>query len=484
MKKLSKVYQFEWPGVHLHQLLPPARAWIKDFADLGSPFNFLAITYVSGVGSIWILDEEYKRQGYIFYKKVKKNPQILFKILDSVDEAADDIFEVGKIWNYADLSMLTTKLLFTIHKALFEPAEILWRRGQPQNLLEMRNNFLSSEAQSIIKARFGQKRQAYVFTALTTGFYDSLIERQDRDFLNLLSKTKLIATERLNANPAVIMHWKKYAYMTYGWEGPDFSIDYFVSNILEARKNKKILTGLKYKIAARNELRKKAKMYLKLFSSQERALVVLLRRLLDSKAKRIDAHSQTYFLGDKLFAELGKRRGFSVSQLRTIDPTIFKKRYLTVNADQLNADYKKTVLWWERGKTQKKYNGEKAENLINKLNSALPKVKKVSVLHGELAYPGKVRGKARIVFYAQGVKDFKEGEILITKMTDPSFVPIMRKASAVVTDIGGITCHAAIVARELRKPCLIGTEIATKIFKDGDLVEVDAFKGIVKKLKK
>lgn len=69
-------------------------------------------------------------------------------------------------------------------------------------------------------------------------------------------------------------------------------------------------------------------------------------------------------------------------------------------------------------------------------------------------------------------------------MTTPDFVPIMKRASAFVTDEGGITCHAAIVSREMKKPCIIGTKIATQVLKDGDLVEVDADKGVVKILEK
>ena len=65
-------------------------------------------------------------------------------------------------------------------------------------------------------------------------------------------------------------------------------------------------------------------------------------------------------------------------------------------------------------------------------------------------------------------------------MTRQDFVPMMRKAIAIVTDEGGITCHAAIISRELKKPCLVGTEIATKMIKDGDLIEVNADKGLVK----
>ena len=72
------------------------------------------------------------------------------------------------------------------------------------------------------------------------------------------------------------------------------------------------------------------------------------------------------------------------------------------------------------------------------------------------------------------------GEILVTGMTDPRFVPLMKQVGAIVTDAGGMLCHAAIVARELKKPCIVGTKFATQVLKDGDLVEVDADKGEVR----
>lgn len=98
---------------------------------------------------------------------------------------------------------------------------------------------------------------------------------------------------------------------------------------------------------------------------------------------------------------------------------------------------------------------------------------------GKTGYGGKVMGKVRIVLDAHEPGDFHDGDILVTGMTRPDFVPLMRRAGAIVTDEGGITCHAAIVARELKKPCIIGTKIATKVLSDGDMVEVDADKGIV-----
>lgn len=90
-----------------------------------------------------------------------------------------------------------------------------------------------------------------------------------------------------------------------------------------------------------------------------------------------------------------------------------------------------------------------------------------------------IKGKVRVIFDPK-ISDIKRGDILVTSMTRPEFLPLMQKASAFITDEGGITCHAAIVAREMNKPCIIGTKIATKILHDGDLVELDASKGIIK----
>jgi phosphohistidine swiveling domain-containing protein len=102
---------------------------------------------------------------------------------------------------------------------------------------------------------------------------------------------------------------------------------------------------------------------------------------------------------------------------------------------------------------------------------------------GSIGKNPKVTGRVRIVFDPSKEKEFKDGDILVTGMTRPEFVPLMRKAGAVITNEGGITSHAAIVSRELKIPCIVGTKIATKVLKDGDLVEVDAEKGIIKILK-
>lgn len=104
-------------------------------------------------------------------------------------------------------------------------------------------------------------------------------------------------------------------------------------------------------------------------------------------------------------------------------------------------------------------------------------------VRGLVACGGKARGKACLIHSAKDLSKMREGMILVTEMTTPDFVPAMEKAAAMVADLGGATSHTAIISRELRIPCIVGTHNATKSFKDGDLVEVDADNGVARKIR-
>lgn len=107
-------------------------------------------------------------------------------------------------------------------------------------------------------------------------------------------------------------------------------------------------------------------------------------------------------------------------------------------------------------------------------------------IHGSIANRGEdpiVRGKVKIILDPRD-KSMSNNEILVTSMTRPDFLPLMRNARAVITNEGGITCHAAIVAREMNKPCIIGTRFATKVLKTGDEVELRMNHGTIKILKR
>lgn len=116
---------------------------------------------------------------------------------------------------------------------------------------------------------------------------------------------------------------------------------------------------------------------------------------------------------------------------------------------------------------------------LEKHNFVIKSAQDGKTIKGSIAYNGKVKGSVCQVFKKEDFKKFKEGDILVTTMTTPKFTPILKMAGAIVTDEGGITCHAAIIARELKIPCIIGCKNATEVLKDGMIVEVNANEGIV-----
>ncbi|PLX28824.1 hypothetical protein C0581_00835 [Candidatus Parcubacteria bacterium] len=132
-------------------------------------------------------------------------------------------------------------------------------------------------------------------------------------------------------------------------------------------------------------------------------------------------------------------------------------------------DGKVTVLSFEKTNTLKKLILEQ-------------KIDDTQTVKGFVASEGVARGAVRVVLDPHNVAEFNDGDILVAEMTRPEYVPLMKRAGAIVTDAGGVLCHAAIVSRELGKPCVIGTQYASEVLKDGDEVEVDAQKGLIKKI--
>jgi len=153
-----------------------------------------------------------------------------------------------------------------------------------------------------------------------------------------------------------------------------------------------------------------------------------------------------------------------------------------IDVDRINDIARHSVQYFD-GKTISLLTGTAARNIVGEIKKKLPKVKASNEVIGECAYPGRVRGTVKIVNEPSEMVKFKRGDILISNATDPSLLPIMKKAAAFVTNMGGLTCHAAIVARELEIPCVIGTKVATQVFADGQRVEVDAINGKVRRIK-
>lgn len=219
---------------------------------------------------------------------------------------------------------------------------------------------------------------------------------------------------------------------------------------------------------------KKNKSY---FSAKQKPYIKLLIKMGEYRDQRKATYEKCWYDYSVKFLEyLGKETGLGdkVVFLSSKEITkILKNHKLQHNIKLPNLIYAK------KGKVCLEY-GDKVE--IFRTNLIKQTVGNSAELKGNIANKGKVVGKVRQVIAHTLNQEFKKGEILITKMTTPDLVPLIKLASAIVTDEGGITSHAAIVSREFDIPCVIATNYATQVFKTGDLVEVNADKGIVKKI--
>jgi pyruvate,water dikinase len=134
------------------------------------------------------------------------------------------------------------------------------------------------------------------------------------------------------------------------------------------------------------------------------------------------------------------------------------------------------TVWSKKNKEKKQTKTESGEQVAMTTERNI-------LVKGLPASPGHAAGKAHVILDPAKIAEFKDGEILVTTMTAPDWVPAMKKAKAIVTDAGGMTCHASIVSRELGIPCIVGTKSrsqeATTTIQDGQEITIDATNGIV-----
>lgn len=267
--------------------------------------------------------------------------------------------------------------------------------------------------------------------------------------------------------------------------GPALNKDYFVLLIKDLLKNEQELLVLLAKMNERiTEVKKKQQNLVKELLIDEKYLKLfgILRDSIYLKSLRKDALYYSFYSYEPFLREVGKRLGLSMNQLRCMWPSEFSKAILKkdFNPKELNERFNFSVYACIDGKS-KTLTGKEAEVLAKQAPN--PKDYKITELEGSTAVPGMVKGIAKIINVPEDMIKMNQGDVMISSSTNPNLVPAMKKASAIVTDIGGVICHAAIVSREMNIPCVIGTKIATKVLADGDKVEVDATKGIIKKLK-
>ncbi len=276
--------------------------------------------------------------------------------------------------------------------------------------------------------------------------------------------------------------WIKNSYA----QGIKLSVDYFL---------KKIQRYFKENI----DLEKKIKELKNVVKNYQRKKKNLIKKLkLDNETKRLLKWIEFFgYLHDQrkavmneanyyitiVLKEIGKRLGLSLQEMyytdhHKIEEMLLKKKFdkKLIHQRMKCCAY---LIWPNRYKILV---GKEAEKWHQEFLGE--KKKLIGEIKGVSASSGVVIGKAKIVKDIKDGYKIKKGDILVTGMTRPHWMPFIKKAAGIVTDEGGITCHAAIVARELGIPCIIATKVATKVLHDNDLIEINTNHNRVKILKR
>ena len=356
---------------------------------------------------------------------------------------------------------------------------VVYKYGVVLVLLDFQlKTFFSDEVKQILEKHGSLEH----FVALTTPLQNTYGRKQDLDLLKLFAKIKKGALDgQLLEN-----HLRKYAWVYYVYEGPALSIEVLKDMIRDLEQRgvdpEKELANIERE---RIELEEKQNKILDELSltDYEKSIIGLARDAVFYKPYRRELQTWSYYNMEPVMREIARRLNLTLTQARMMLPNDVN-RFLAsddVDVDLLNERLKYVSHGYSNGQFFT-YAGQQAEEFVNQ-NVEKEEIPLAREFIGAVAYRGGIiTGIVKVINTYEEISKMSDGDILVSSATSPNLMPAIRKASAIVTDEGGLTCHAAIVSRELKIPCVIGTKIATKVLKDGDLVEVDAEKGIVRKL--
>jgi len=453
-------------------------ATIKKFTGLG-PSRAL-IEQNGDVQRIYLSRSEWTMIGENYFTKIIDDPGRLRKLLVDLRLAADNLKAFADHLGKIDVNKLSPSKRLALLRTFHKKHHRVWTLGQVTNVLELENSFLSDYLKAwLLNQNINDKKMKEYFLILSTPRELSAAQLEERAMLALVVK---------KSSPSKInKHWQKYRWIHFGWIGPSLELAYFFTIYDKLLRHgdaasllRKVLSNDKKLIADKKKISEELKI-----PARWRDLFRLLEEILFTKAYRMDALFCSYDASQPLLKSIARDYNLSLGQIYFLDARwlmdMIKRKNVDVN--KINRLGRYAIQFFD-GRQSRVFIGTEAKQIVKPILSALHVPMPVTELTGDVAYPGRVRGRAVIVNIAAEMSKFRAGDILISYVTDPSLLPIMKKARAFVTNTGGLTCHAAIVARELHKPCVVGTKVATQVFKDGDMVEVDANKGIVKKIYK
>jgi phosphohistidine swiveling domain-containing protein len=390
-----------------------------------------------------------------------------------------------------DFSKKTNKELVSVFQSLCSLIEELNSWGQLVSLLEYGPNNYST--QGLLKHLEKQnkklalnKNPAEVLGILSSPIKKTIFGESRIALLKLALEAKKKGLRKKTVQQKIEEFLQKYRWINYGYEGPVISKESVLKEVKVFKKKKDLEKELNQKVKEISLLKRKQAALEKEFKLNPffRQRFAQVREFTFQKNLRKDVSFHAFFVLELIHRELSKRTGLSVSQLRYLLPSELSKAFKEKNLGQLLNERKNFCVYSVSKNKEEVLIGKKAERIAKKLQKGIGLIEEVNELKGTCSFPGKVKGKAKIVLGVSHLQKLKKGNILVSHSTNPQMVPAMKKVKAVVTEQGGVVSHAAIISRELKIPCITGVKNATIALKDNDLIEVNATKGVIRKVRK
>ncbi|MEK6825394.1 MAG: PEP/pyruvate-binding domain-containing protein [Nanoarchaeota archaeon] len=447
------------------------------FNDLGYDYRLRSYKIVNGDNYV-SEDYEYLVEG--LKKHLEKHKNFLSEIMI---RSKSDIDSFKKVWNRIANTAVNT-LSDNELKDLFEEyLQTLYKLMSYLFLPLSAEKVLANEVESILKK--GSKNEDIMsnFQKIAYPSQRSLIQEEKIEFLyliNILKKEGIESFTDIKTQSLLKSHLTKWAWLgDHFYQGTFLAIDDFKLRFEEWIK-KDCLQEIKSILEFEKTQKYEAEQIVKDLSlmPEEIETIQLAQKYVHFRTYRLDMLFYSEYSVKNLLEELANRMNLSFREVLRITPqeiiSWFEKR---IDLENVLAEREKGYAIVLQNYQLSIHSGDSAQLF------AEFEIMDKSSLSGNVAYPGNVRGYVKIIRTKSDFYKLYEGDILVTHMTTPDFVPLMRKSVGIITDEGGMTCHAAIVSRELRIPCVIGTKRATQVLNDGDLIEIDGKKGKIIRLK-
>ncbi|MFC1723552.1 PEP-utilizing enzyme [Nanoarchaeota archaeon] len=481
---------------------PLCRNWVTNVKEVvGNTLEPLYMTYKDGYLCIVVQEDIMTRLVKSGVDRVRKDPLYVKKLIKKFEKGIAKLNAFTKKVFESDLSAKSNKELFGMYKTYFDLYYNVYIYGEPITW-PLRFDFVKELEQEVAKKIKDKKKLHSYVSVLITPDEPSFINKEEEELLRMMLEIKkddslvrlfkkpvqtimqVLPVEYQKLDQKLTRHAENYCWIPYDYESSLWDKEHFIKTIRQHIVKDLDIQGKLDKLVNQSaDIRKKKKEILK-----ELKLSPKLKKyfeaiadsgyLLDLKKEK---HTISHYHMKKWVEEVAKKLNITVKQLRfmlleDLEDALLHNRIDTRELDE-RREYSVFVL--RREGTEALYKDD-AKKIFQKFQTKIDAGK--TEINGMCAQPGTVRGVARVLLSAADGDQMQEDEVLITSMTTPDFVPAMKKAGAIVTDEGGVTCHAAIVSRELGTPCVVGTKMATKFFKTGDLIEIHAASGIVRKL--